>query len=211
MTELLPILLVGAGGHAKACIDVIEQTGHYHIVGLVGMPDQVGDRVLGYPVMGTDSDLKILRAEYKYALVTTGQIKSAGTRIRLHDLLQKYKYTLPSIISPHAYVSPHASVGAATIVMHGAIINAGVIVGRNCILNSRSLVEHDAVIADHCHISTAAIVNGGAFIGSGCFIGSGSIVREGIKIGERCVLGMGQTALADCEPNTQLPSKKVAT
>jgi UDP-3-O-[3-hydroxymyristoyl] glucosamine N-acyltransferase len=34
-------------------------------------------------------------------------------------------------------------------------------VGRNCIINTKALVEHDAIIEDHCHISTGAIVNGG--------------------------------------------------
>ena len=27
--------------------------------------------------------------------------------------------------------------------MHGAIVNAGARVGKNCIINSKSLIEHD--------------------------------------------------------------------
>ena len=30
--------------------------------------------------------------------------------------------------------------------MHGAIVNAGARVGKNCIINSKSLIEHDAVM-----------------------------------------------------------------
>ena len=33
--------------------------------------------------------------------------------------------------------------------MHGAIVNALASVGRNCIVNSQSLIEHDAVVMDH--------------------------------------------------------------
>lgn len=185
------LLLVGAGGHARACIDVIEQEGRYAIAGLVGMPDEVGGVVLGYPVLGGDADLPSLRERCPNALVTLGQIQSPEPRIRLFSLLERLGYALPSVVSPVGHVSRHASLGPGSIVMHGAIVNAGARVARNCILNSRALVEHDAVIEDHCHISTGVLVNGGARVGAGSFVGSGSVLREGITLGERCLVGMG--------------------
>lgn len=200
---------MGAGGHARACIDVIEQTARFPVVGLVGLPDQVGTRVLGYPVLGTDVDLVALHASYAYALVVVGQIKSPEPRIGLFDLLQTYGYKLPVIVSPHAHVSRHATVGGGTIVMHGAVINASAIVGCNCIINSQALVEHDTVIGDHCHVATAAAINSGVRVAAGSFVGSNSCVRQGIQIGERCVIGMGQRVLADCAAGTQLPSASV--
>ena len=44
------ILLVGAGGHAMACIDVIELEGRFVVAGLVGEEREVGSHVLGYAV-----------------------------------------------------------------------------------------------------------------------------------------------------------------
>lgn len=203
-----PILLVGAGGHARACIDVIEQEGRFAVAGLVGLPHEVGTRMLGYPVLGTDADLPTLLGDYIHALITVGQIKTPEPRIRLFDLLEQNGCALLVIVSPRAYVSPHATLGAGTIVMHGAVVNAGAVVGRNCIINSQSLVEHDVVIADHCHISTSAAINSGVHIGAGTFIGSNSSVRQCINIGERCLIGMGQRVLADCKEGTCIPSPK---
>jgi carbonic anhydrase/acetyltransferase-like protein (isoleucine patch superfamily) len=51
-------------------------------------------------------------------------------------------------------------------------------VGENTILNTRSLVEHDAVIGSHCHISTGAIVNGAATVDDRCFVGSHATVVQ---------------------------------
>jgi hypothetical protein len=48
------ILLVGAGGHARACIDVIGREGRFAVKGLVGLPHEVGSRVFNYPVLGAD-------------------------------------------------------------------------------------------------------------------------------------------------------------
>ncbi|MBT5471063.1 MAG: acetyltransferase [Nitrospina sp.] len=193
------ILLVGAGGHARACIDVIEQEGSFVVQGLVGLPDEVGTRILNYPVMGTDADLSTLIGDFSNALISIGQIKTPELRIRLFNELQKSSYILPVIVSPTAYVSPHAKLDAGTIVMHGAVVNAGAVIGRNCIINSLSLVEHDVVVADHCHISTGATVNSGVRIGTGSFIGSNSSIKQGVNIGEGCIIGMGQQVLFDCE------------
>ena len=203
-----PILLVGAGGHARACIDVLEQEGRFVVAGLVGLPHEVGTRIVGSPVLGTDADLLTLLGDYVHALVSVGQIKTPEPRMRLFDLLEQSGCALPVIVSPRAYVSPHATLGAGTIVLHGAVVNAGAVVGRNCIINSQALVEHDAVIADHCHIATAAAINSGVHIGAGTFIGSNSSVRQCIKIGERCLIGMGQRVLVDCEAGTCMPPPK---
>jgi FlaA1/EpsC-like NDP-sugar epimerase len=82
-----PILLLGAGGHAMACIDVIEQEGRFSIAGLVGTPEEAGMQILGYPVIGTDADLPRLLGSYAHAMVTVGQIKSPDLRVRLFELL----------------------------------------------------------------------------------------------------------------------------
>jgi sugar O-acyltransferase (sialic acid O-acetyltransferase NeuD family) len=184
-------ILIGAGGHARACIDVIEHLDTFKIAGLVGTEEELHHECIGYRVIATDRDLPKLAKQYQYAHITVGQIESALVRQRLYEYALALGFKLPTIISPAAHVSRHAVVGDATIVMHGAIVNAGAKVGHNCIINTKALIEHDATVADHCHISTGAIVNGTANIGLGSFVGSGSIIKQGITLGSNCVVGMG--------------------
>ena len=187
------LILIGAGGHAHACIDVIEQHGHYLIAGLVGMPAEVRTQRFGYAVIASDDDLPQLAKTYQYAFITLGQIRTPDSRIRLYQQAISLGFQLPVIVAPTAHVSRHAIIGAGTVVMHGAIINAGAIVGGNCIINTRALIEHDTIVEDHCHISTGAIVNGGVSIGAGSFVGSGCIIKEGVTLGKRCAVGMGRS------------------
>lgn len=184
------LILIGAGGHAHSCIDVIEQIGQYHIAGLVGMPGEMNAQHLGYSVIATDSDLLELAKTYQRALITVGHIRSSDIRVRLYQRVIELGFQFPVIVAPTAYVSRHATIGPGTIVMHGAIINAGARIGSNCIINTRALIEHDATVKDHCHISTGAILNGDVTIGTGSFVGSGSIIKEGISIGQGCLVGM---------------------
>jgi sugar O-acyltransferase (sialic acid O-acetyltransferase NeuD family) len=185
------IILIGAGGHARSCIDVIEQQGEYRIAGLVGMADEMHTQVLGYSVIATDADLPALARNFQYALVTVGQIATPEHRMRMFQEAGRLGFTLPSIVAPTAHVSAHASIGAGTVVMHSAVVNAGARVGQNCIINTRALVEHDAQVDDHCHIATGAILNGAVQVGAGSFVGSGTVVKQGVRLGQRCVVGMG--------------------
>jgi sugar O-acyltransferase (sialic acid O-acetyltransferase NeuD family) len=172
------IVLIGGGGHCKACIDVLEQEGRYTIAGIVDLPGKIQQVILGYSVIGSDSDSAELIKTFSNVLITLGQIKSPSRRIDLFNEMKHMDACFPVIKSPLSYVSPHAQVGEGTIVMHHAVINAGANVGRNCIINSKALVEHDAVIEDHCHISAGAVINGGVKIGSGSFVGSSAVIKE---------------------------------
>ncbi len=172
------VLLIGGGGHCRACIDVIEQEGIFRVAGIVDMPEKRGQIVLGYSIIGADADLPELLSNFPNVLITLGQIGSPQRRMELFEVLEGMGARFPVIKSPLAYISPHALVGVGTIVMHHALINAGAQVGRNCIVNSRALIEHDAVIGDHCHIATGAVVNGGVQIGDGSFLGSGAVTEE---------------------------------
>jgi sugar O-acyltransferase (sialic acid O-acetyltransferase NeuD family) len=198
----IDLLLIGAGGHAAACIDVIESNGDFNIVGFVGMPSEVGSKKFGYEVIGSDKDLTAIRERYSNCLITLGQIKSPEQRIKLYDEAKKAGFAFPSIISHRAYLSPHAKVGEGTILMHDSLVNAGTLIGRNCIINTKSLVEHDSKIGDNCHVSTGAIINGSVVIGDNAFIGSSSTIRNGLKIGSGVVIGMGSTVLSDLDSNT---------
>jgi len=185
------IVLIGGGGHCKSAIDVIEQENKFRIVGIVDKPELVGSDVLGYPIIAKDSDLGFLAEKYRYALVTTGQIKSPVLRRRLFDLAEKAGFFFPVVVSPRAYVSRYATVGKGTIVMHDAVIASNASVGVNCIINSKALLEHDSVIGNFCHIATASVVNGGVHIKDSSFIGSGSIIKQNVFIGPGSIISMG--------------------
>lgn len=193
------IILVGAGGHALSCIDVIEAQGRYKIQGLIGSPSEIGSSQFGYRVLGIDNDLVPFYKPGMSALVCVGQIKTPEPRARIFSRLRELGYALPVIVSPTAWVSPRAHIGAGTIIMHGATVNADVEIGENCIINSNALIEHGVKIGDHCHVSTGALINGDAIVGTKSFIGSGCRIKEGIRIGQRCIVSMGENVFSNLE------------
>lgn len=189
------LILIGGGGHCKSCIDVIEQLGLYEIGGIIDKQEYVGQTVLGYKIIGIDSQIeKFAKEDYNF-LITIGQINSSQIRYKLYNKLLKCNAKLATIISPRAYVSKHAVVEKGTVIMHDALVNAGAHIGKNCIINSKALIEHDAIIGDHCHISTAAIINGGTEIKNGSFIGSNAVSKENVKTSKEAFIKAGSLFL----------------
>lgn len=204
------LILVGAGGHSRSCIDAIEQQGNYVIGGLVGLSQEVSSDQFGYKVLATDSELGELARKFPYALISLGQITSSEIRIRLFENALEHGFIFPTIIVPSAYVSPHSTIGAGTIIMQGAIVNAGAVIGENCIINSRAVVEHDSRVESHCHISTGVILNGNTTIGKGSFIGSGTTTKEGVSIGAGSLVGMGLAVRHDLVENSKFLGSRIS-
>jgi sugar O-acyltransferase (sialic acid O-acetyltransferase NeuD family) len=178
------IIIIGAGGHTRSIIDVIEQEGKFSIIGIVDNTLAVGSKVLNYKVIGNDNDLKQLRENYKYAIIGVGQIKTSTIREKLFIKLKELGFTLPVIISPRAYVSKYAKIEEGTIIMHDVLVNVNAKVGKNCIINTKALLEHDSIVEDFCHISTGVVINGGVIVKQNSFIGSNATIKEYIKVSD---------------------------
>ena len=185
------LILVGGGGHCKSVIDVAESAG-YTIKGILDLPEKVGEKILGYPIMGTDKDISEFVHEVLF-LVTVGQIKDASLRINLHQRIVNAGGKLATVIASTAHVSKYAKIGEGTVIMHQAMVNADAVIGKSCIINTFANIEHDVVIGDYCHISTGAIINGNCKIGRGTFFGSQSVMVNGLEIAEECIIGAGST------------------
>ena len=180
------LILVGGGGHCKSVIEVAESSG-WTILEILDTADNVGKKVLGYSITGTDEQIPEY-VHHAYFLVTVGQIKDVGLRRRLHDKILSAGGILATVIASDAYISKYSVIDKGTVVMHKAVINADVKIGMGCIINTMANIEHDTTIGDYCHISTGAMINGNCKVGDRTFIGSGVVVSNGIFIANDCIV-----------------------
>ena len=172
------IILVGGGGHCKSVIDVIESENKFEIAGIIDRRDLIGSEVLGYKVIACDDDLELIFKDIKNAAITVGHLRDNKVRVILYEKLKNIGFSLPTIISPFAYVSKHSKIGESTVIMHHALVNANTNIGINCIINSKALIEHDVVVEDHCHISTGSILNGEVVVKKDSFVGSNATSKQ---------------------------------
>lgn len=184
------IYLIGSGGHATSCIEVIETLSSFQILGIFS--DEKKKIHQGYKILG-DIDFLLKKKSKLNLHIAIGSIKNYLLRKKLFLKLKKKGHKFPLIVSNYAKVSKRAKLGEGSIVFHSVLINANVKVGKNCIINSSSCIEHDVEISDHAHISTSAVINGNCKIGMGTFIGSSSVLKENISIGSKSIIGFGKS------------------
>lgn len=206
------IILIGGGGHCKSCIEVIESENKYSIAGIIDTKEKIGKMVLGYPIIGCDEDLPLLKNKYDYALITVGQIKTADLRIKIYNNLKQLGYTLPVIVASSAIVSKNSKIDEGTIIMHQCLVNADVKIGKNNIINTKALIEHDAKIGNHCHISTNAVINGTVLIGNENFIASNTTFVNNLSTTNNVFVGISSVVTKNLtEPGIYVgnPARKI--
>lgn len=193
MISTKTIIIIGAGGHAKVIIDVIRQTNEYEIAGLIGTTNEVGQSILGVPVIGTNQTLPIL-----YNQGITNAVIAIGNnhkRMALASDLHSWGFTLVNVISPHACVSPFAHLADGIVISPGAVINADARIMENVIINTNASVDHDCLISAYSHICPGCSLAGGVKIGDGTLIGTGTSVIPGISIGVWSIIGAGSVVI----------------
>lgn len=191
MIEPIKVIMVGGGGHYRACVDIISRLDNVEIVGVVDNKHLSQEETLGYKYLGNDGDLPTLIEEYKNVFISIGQIKSSAIRKKIKSECESYGASFPSFVSPLAIVSKWTKIGQGVIVMHNCVVNPNSVIGDFSIINTKSLVEHDVLVGEFTHISTGAILNGEAKIGSDTFVGSGAIVFQQREIGDEAIIGAG--------------------
>lgn len=194
------IVLIGAGGHCKVIIDLIESLKEYEIFGVTDKKKQ--GTVLNYKIVGDDSKLKkIYESGIHYAFICVGAISDLSIRNSIYSKLKSIGFKLPVLIHKDSIISPYAHAEDGTCIMARTVINAGAYIAENCIINTGSVVEHDCIVGDNTHISPNVSIGGGTRIGCNTHIGIGSSIVQGINIGNNVTIGAGAVVIGDIPDN----------
>jgi sugar O-acyltransferase (sialic acid O-acetyltransferase NeuD family) len=183
------IIIIGSGGHAVSCIDVVLSTKKFRIQGYISNKPNL-DLPKSIKWLGDDKYLKKIKKNQNILIgfANIGK-KNLDKKIKIFKKLKKIGCKLPYIISKNSYVSKSSKIGCGTIIMHNVVINANVKIGENCIINTNSLIEHDCSIGNHTHVSTGVIVNGNCKIFEKSFLGTRSVIFNNLECKDRVIKG----------------------
>ncbi len=186
------VCLLGASGHAKVIIDILERAGQYRIDGLFD-DDQAlwGQALLGYRIIGGKAEMQQVQAP---CIIAIGQ---NYIRYRLAVEFKNRHTSFITAVHPGAVISRDVHLGEGTVVMAGVVVNAGTIIHEHMIVNTCASVDHDCSIGAASHIAPGAHLCGGVTIGERTLIGAGATVIPNIRIGDDVVIGAGATVVSD--------------
>lgn len=200
-----PVIVFGAGGHAKVIIDLLLLQGR-KIIGLTDRDEKkIGSTLLGIKVLGTDEKVLADFSPDSVELVNAiGAIAPMEARRKIFSTWKNKGYSFPCLIHPSAVIAREVKLGEGTQVMAGAVIQIGATVGENSIINTRVSIDHDCKISDHVHLAPGVTLSGGVEIGEGAHLGTGATVRHNIKIGSGVLVGTGSVVIEDIPDGTKV-------
>lgn len=173
------VLLVGAGGHAKAVHEAVVAAGD--TVSAYADPRPAGWLAAHhYP----DDPAADREAPDTAVVIGIGGVTPRDLRARLRVLdryLEKGR-PAPTVKDRTASVSPTAALGSGAIVLAGAVVQPATDIGRGVIVNTLAMIIHDSVVGAGSHVAPGAVVLADCTIGECVMIGSGAVVLPGSTV-----------------------------
>jgi len=192
------IVVIGASGHAKVVIDIIEQQGCHNIVGLIDSFKEPTTTLMGYGVIGREDCIPRLLATGEI----TGGIVAIGHNWVRHQMAQRIQECAPgfqfvSAIHPSARIAREVALGQGVAIMAGVSINPGTHIGDFCFLNTNASADHDNILGEFSCLQPNAATGGNVRIGAFSSISMGANIIHHVTIGSHTVVGAGSTVLSD--------------
>lgn len=195
------IFIVGAGGHARSVINLVESAGKYRITGIIDEtynPEKI-EMINGYPISGSE----LYRDRGAIYVLAIGDNE---LRAKIFNTYSNFVVS-ENIFHSSAILAARVSFGRSNLIFPGVIINSNAEIGSNNIINSGCIIEHETLIGDNNHISVGAIIAGRCKLGSNCFVGAGAVIIDKICICDDVLIGANSTVVADInEPGVYVGS-----
>lgn len=186
-------IFIGAGGHAKVLLSVIQSMKSELL--LVFDSDSSIKKFYNMDNIGVYNPL--LFPEIKVLIAIGNNI----TRMRKsNDISHSFGIAIDS----SALVDKLTDVKKGSQIMPRAIINRGTQIGRHTIINTNATIEHDCKIGDFVHIGPSATLCGGVTVGDGTLIGANATVLPGRVIGDFVTVGAGSIITKDIPNNSKV-------
>ncbi len=199
---MVPLLIVGCGGHARVVLDAALTADMFDPVGFIDDACPVGSLVDDLPVLGATPMLEAITARYRGCQV----IVAIGDNFVRSTVAERLEASVSGIVfatvvDPTAAVSRRAVIGAGTMINAGSVVNPSSSTGRHVIINNSSSIAHDNHFGDFSSTGPGVTTGGDVVVGAYTHIGIGATVSHGVKIGEHTVIGASALVIRDTPSN----------
>ncbi|MFH2047118.1 MAG: acetyltransferase [Pseudomonadota bacterium] len=199
-----PVIIIGAGGHAKVLISSLNVL-RREIVGILHSDVSLtGQSIAGAFILGNDNMVKNYASDSVELVNGLGSVSLTEKRKNIYLQFKKDGYSFATVIHPTATIISGVQLGEGVQIMAGAIVQIGCIISNNTIINTGSVVDHDCIIGAHVHIAPGAVLSGGVQIGDMTHIGTAATIIQGIKVGDGVIIGAGAVVIKDIPANVMV-------
>jgi sugar O-acyltransferase (sialic acid O-acetyltransferase NeuD family) len=197
----MDVVILGAGGHGRVVLDIIQQAKKHKPVGFLDNNTALhGRRMDGLTVLGGLERLQELKEHGISAAIIA--IGDNGVRRAMANILEENSFQLVNAIHPSAQLAGSVTVGKGVVIAAGALVCAHCQIGDYAILNTGCIVDHESMIGTATHVCPGVRLAGHVTVESGAFLGIGATVVQNIRVGFEAVVGAGSVVIQNVDPMT---------
>jgi sugar O-acyltransferase (sialic acid O-acetyltransferase NeuD family) len=201
-----PVIVIGAGGHARVLIDALQRAG-VKIIGVCAPELQAGKTgPLGVTAIGGESALAHFDRASHELVNGVGSVGNPESRVLVFERQRAEGWRFATLVHPAATVGAGCKLAEGVQVMAGAVVQPSCHIGVNAIVNSSASIDHDSRLGDHVHVAPGAVLCGNVVVGARTHVGSGAVLIHGITIGDDVLIGAGAVITRSVANGEHVPS-----
>ena len=196
-----PLVIVGAGGFGRECLDIVlALNGLGARLDVVGFVDDgevelelLGRR--GVTHLGPSAEAPTHSERFVIA------IGDGAVRRRIDHRLTDLGMAAISLVHPAATLGTASEASPGLILNAGARVTTDVSLGRHVHVHANATVGHDATLESYSSVYPGATVGGSTTVGTEATIGAGADLLPRITVGARTYVGAGAVVTRDLDPD----------
>jgi sugar O-acyltransferase (sialic acid O-acetyltransferase NeuD family) len=123
-------------------------------------------------------------------------------RIQIHHFLESNGLYPLTVLHPNSYISNSAKIESGAQILVHATIGVNTFIGKETIVNTGAIIDHDCKLGKGVHICPGATLAGCVEVEDYATIFTGAIILPRVNIGIGATVGAGAVVIKDVPPHT---------
>lgn len=197
------LIIWGGSDQCRVNYPILKQLG-YEILAIVDDTPEKESPIPEIPILLGEVGLNLFlkgHSNNRLGFVAAIGNPYGHIRLKLDQSLRDRGLAPISFSDPTALICSSSLCDDGLQMMPAAILHNDVRVGRQCIINTRALVEHDCVLEDGVEIGPGAVLCGRVHVGKNTWIGANATVNPRLEIGSNSIVGAGSVVVSNVPSN----------
>jgi acetyltransferase EpsM len=191
------LLVIGAGGHARAIITTAERLRRWREISVIDIDyKKQEEKILGKRIAGGLDRLDSLNNNEHEIAVAIGD---ALKRKEIIEDERFKKFKIINIVHDKALVDKTVTMGVGNYIGPMAHIGPLVKLGSGNIINTMANIEHEVEIGSYCQMSPCSVICGRTKLKDLVFLGANATILEKLTVVSNVKIGAGAVIVGNID------------
>ena len=192
------LIIFGNGLHANVVVDELNRLKKYNVLGKVNIKNKIKYKNKFFNIKDFYEKFKNKKIK---GIVAIGDNKIRRQVVyEIERVIPNFKWE--TLISKNSIISDKAKIGEGSMIISGTVINTNSEIGKHCLINTRSIIDHDNKWEDFTSSGPGVSSAGSVKIKKNSHVGIGTTIKEKIIIGENTLIGAHSFVNKNCKKDS---------